>query len=426
MNRAELVALARYYDGVTARDPRYVELLRHPGDDARHGAGWAARYYEDPRTSTCALTVLGLWRLAGVRSQLLQDAYRPGYATADMGSIARGAVAYHDVTDLLSGRYSPRPGDAVMIVQTDGRREHAFTLVDVVETEIGWRVETIDGGLVDKSREPWVLGIRSVKRVWRRGPGRIVDDVDGRLVAYVVDAKALLAASGPDTEPAPAPESIPEAAPTDPAPYVLGVDVSYCQDPDDIDWPVLAKTHRFAIIKAGEATSRDPRLLEHVDAARTHVRTLGLYFVPHQDPPAQAQVDVFRKAMAAAGMMDGPGHLLPVLDLEGTSGRTPEKYTARVREIAELLGEVMIYLSPSFYLWMGEPLWMRDYPWWVAHYTDKPAPWCPWVEWAIWQHRVKPLNGYHGTDPKTGAPLPIDQNRARRLPIRTEDGTGYL
>jgi len=423
MTRAELVTLARSYAPTAPTDPRYVELLEHPGDRAKHGAGWPERYYPDPKTYTCALTVLGLWRLAGVRSQLLTDAYRPGHATADMGSIARGAVAYHDVTDLLRDRYKPKPGDAVMIVEASGKREHAFTIVDVIETEIGWRLETVDGG----------HSIKAVKRVWRRGPGRIVDDVDGRLVAYVVDVGALLAASGPpgggagDTEPAPAPDTIPDAAPTDPAPYLLGVDVSRFQAPQDVDWATLAKTHRFAIIKASEALERDPRCVEHVTRARPHMAHLGLYMVPHQDPPAEPQVAALRGTMAAVDM-DGPGHIVPCLDIEvdparNHNGRQPAAYSARCQEIAESLGEVLIYTNPYTWHWLGHPEWMLDYPWWIADARPR-DPECP-VEWAIWQWCAAPLGGYNGRKPD-GSPAPIDQNRARRLPIRTAGGTGYL
>ena len=408
MNAAELVALARSYDGVGPQDPRYTALMRHPGDDP----AWAARYYPDPKTYTCALTVLGLWRLAGVRSSLLTDAYRPGYATADMGAIARGAGAYHDVSDLLRDRYRPQPGDAVMIVETSGRREHAFTIVDVLETEIGWRLETIDGG----------HSIKAVKRIWRRGPGRIVDDVDGRVVAYVVDVRQLLEASrapdlAPDADPAPAPDTEPD--------YLLGVDVSQYQRPDEIDWSVVALTHRFCIARATYGLKPDPTFVRHIEGARAAGLQVGGYHFLWQDAPAEAQLEAFRAQLGEAGL--GAGDILPAVDLEADGKRSPSIYVPRARAFLEALGAAMVYIGPAFYREvMGEAEWLRDYPWWVAHYTDRDAPDCPWVDWAIWQHRVAPLTGYAGRDPKTGRPLPIDQNRARRVPVRSGSGTGYL
>ena len=80
-------------------------------------------------------------------------------------------------------------------------------------------------------------------------------------------------------------------------------------------------------------------------------------------------------------------------------------------------GRCLAYLAPGFYETLKKPEWLLSHPWWIAHYTTKHLPWCPWKDWDIWQYTGKGrLSGYNGD---------IDINRAQRLPLvqRTQDST---
>ncbi len=177
--RDRLVALALEHEnsgpgmGEVARK-RYVELLQSP--DPADRTPQAVAYFADPRTSSCALTVRGLWRRAGLVHALLGAYYLPeriGHAVLDLLTIAREAGAYMDGHALArlpgtTGAYVPQVGDMGYVAAP----EHVFTVIAVEPSASGYQLTTIDGGQLVAGQQ----AITRRFRVWRRG-GALLTDV---------------------------------------------------------------------------------------------------------------------------------------------------------------------------------------------------------------------------------------------------------
>jgi lysozyme len=195
-----------------------------------------------------------------------------------------------------------------------------------------------------------------------------------------------------------------------------GIDVSHHQLPTTLDWDVVADTQQFCIARASYGSKPDATFASHIQGARAAGLTVGAYLFYRQTQPVANQLGAFVRAFDDAGL--GNGDVLPVVDLEwneaydGPIDRSKHNIEGRslVERLAEKYGGCMIYLAPGFFQRLGEPEWLLDHPWWIAHYTRKAEPWCPWKEWDIWQYsgRAK-VAGYSGTE--------LDVNRARRVPL---------
>ncbi|HEX6897240.1 MAG TPA: GH25 family lysozyme [Bryobacteraceae bacterium] len=172
-----------------------------------------------------------------------------------------------------------------------------------------------------------------------------------------------------------------------------GIDVSHFQQ--SVDWAAVASSGvTFCFVKASEGLSYvDPRFEAHWQAAGQAGLARGAYHFFHPAVPVTAQADLFLKVV----MRLEPGDLPPVLDLEA-----PEEWAGvpvlnraplvlRWLQLVEtgLRRRPMVYLSPAF---MTDVLHnasaLADYPVWLAHYTDGPAPVVPkpWSKWTFWQH----------------------------------------
>jgi GH25 family lysozyme M1 (1,4-beta-N-acetylmuramidase) len=217
-----------------------------------------------------------------------------------------------------------------------------------------------------------------------------------------------------------------------------GVDVSYAQSwPERIDW---VKAHQddgilWAVVKASQGKASDSKCLRHLEAIRQTGITLGLYHYVTLAPAAE-QAAAFL-AMLTAGAI-GPGDLCPALDVEEPArdargevildAQDPrarahydgilDRTRAMIRALEAAGFPPWIYLSPGYFELLGHPQDLKAYPWWIAHYTTRPEPWCPWVKWSAWQWSGDRLAPW-ATTPE-GRVTPIDRNRARELPILAE------
>ncbi len=174
--REEMASLALAYDGVGVTHDRdgYLELVGPHESEAMRAAMLTM--------SGCALVVRGLWRMAGVRSPILDAPYLVGRAMSDVVEIAKGAGAWR--TEELPGL-----GDAVVVGSTG--HEHVFTVTGAPgpgETA----VSSIDGGQRD---EYGSQRIEARTRKWERLAGGGIQDTNDlglvRLVLGWVDVEAL-------------------------------------------------------------------------------------------------------------------------------------------------------------------------------------------------------------------------------------------
>ena len=88
------------------------------------------------RMSTCALAVLGMWRLYGVDHDVLWKPYKTGMAVANVVTVAKHFNAWMPADTV------PEAGDVVLIGGATGGNEHVFVVTDATPS----RVTSIDGG----------------------------------------------------------------------------------------------------------------------------------------------------------------------------------------------------------------------------------------------------------------------------------------
>lgn len=184
-----------------------------------------------------------------------------------------------------------------------------------------------------------------------------------------------------------------------------------------IDWSaVLAAGIGFAFCKATEGTAgTDPAFDANWRGMGAVGITRGAYHFLHPGDDAHIQATHF---LAVVGRSGGflATDLPPVLDLEMHDGQPTARIVAAAHAWLETVttatGKVpIVYTSPGF---AGEFLddSLGDYPLWIAHYTDRPAPIVPagWADWTIWQYAAAEQGGH--TVP--GCPEPsVDINRFR-------------
>lgn len=199
----------------------------------------------------------------------------------------------------------------------------------------------------------------------------------------------------------------------------VGIDISHHQPPDDFDWDVVEKQVDFVYARATYGVRSDAAFPDHVAECQERDIDVGAYHFFRQQQDPDAQFEAFVGELDRVEM--GEGDLLPTIDLEwndkydGSVNKEWHNTRGRklIERVAERYGSCMVYLAPGFYQTLGEPAWLLEYPWWVAHYTSKPEPWVPWADklpngtWSIWQHTGKGrIKGY---------PRDIDMNRAKHL-----------
>ena len=148
------------FDADPAKVAKYLQFLTRPLDLAS-----SAAYYRSPGLSTCALTVLAAWRLAGCTDLECTAPYYPG----------RIGKAFSDV-QVLAGRYGAweqgkqaplRAGDAWVIVDGQGGDGHMGL---AVADEVDGVVATVEGGQLDPRGGSTGIGAFT-RRLVRQGAG---------------------------------------------------------------------------------------------------------------------------------------------------------------------------------------------------------------------------------------------------------------
>lgn len=169
-------------------------------------------------------------------------------------------------------------------------------------------------------------------------------------------------------------------------PVLQGLDVS-AYDPNT-NWSAVAKGGRgFVFVKATEGnTYVNPDFARDWAGAKAADLLRGAYhfFHPKDDPRTQASE--FLRTQGPLGATDLPA----LLDWEVTDGVSPAVQIASAQiwleEVKAASGKTpVIYVDPSFYNALGNPIEFAGYPLFIAHYDvacpEVPPPWSKWTFW---------------------------------------------
>lgn len=171
-----------------------------------------------------------------------------------------------------------------------------------------------------------------------------------------------------------------------------GIDVSKWQG--DIDWIKVATAgYRFALIKASEGQTTDPKFIANWKGAKSAGILRGAYAF------FNSSVSVDLQAAHFTNLLKGDsGELAPVLDVEtNQAGIGKTAFTQMLKKFLDIVegatGKKPIIYT-SHYRWKeltDLPAWASQYPLWVAHYTVAPKPLLPpgWTDYYLWQYTDK-------------------------------------
>ncbi|HEY9811087.1 MAG TPA: GH25 family lysozyme [Halomicronema sp.] len=166
-----------------------------------------------------------------------------------------------------------------------------------------------------------------------------------------------------------------------------GIDVSDFQE--NVNWRAVADDGiSFAFAKATEGTTFVAESFARNWSGMKSVKIIrGAYhfFRPQSDPEAQAKH--FLKIVKLE-----PGDLPAVLDVESSGGLSGSAIAERMTVWLNIVEKAtkrkpIIYTYPGFWERIGNMQKFKDYPLWIAHYTNDPEPWVTggWDVWTMWQ-----------------------------------------
>lgn len=171
--------------------------------------------------------------------------------------------------------------------------------------------------------------------------------------------------------------------------YVEGIDTSHWES--TILWDKVAASKKFVWCKATESyTYKDPDYKADIQAAKAAGMLVGSYHFFRWAGDTIKQTNFFLDTIQ--GM---PMDLPPVIDIEENNiGYGWKNYQTAIKLCLDMIEvktgrKPIIYTSKNFWQYTGNPVWSKDYPLWVAHYsTAITAPLLPvgWDHWTFWQY----------------------------------------
>jgi len=180
---------------------------------------------------------------------------------------------------------------------------------------------------------------------------------------------------------------------------LTGIDVSHFQG--QVNWQAAkAAGCVFAFAKATEGAGEvDPQFAANWAGMKAAGILRGAYHFYRAEQSATAQAAHFLSTVQFE-----TGDLPPVLDIEVNDGVVGQPLVGGVQEWLDAV-EPVAGVTPVIYT--NTPFWnahfnnqFGQYPLWVAHYTDAPAP-SPlpvgWTIWTLWQYSQSlSINGVGG------------------------------
>lgn len=137
-----------------------------------------------------------------------------------------------------------------------------------------------------------------------------------------------------------------------------------------------------AICKACEGMHADPKFSEYFQGAKNAGLLVGAYAFYNTATSQKSQADFFAGLLKNVGF--SKSDIPPVYDFEKASGDFNSSDASNCEtflgEIQNMTGRLpMIYMSDSTFQALGEPSFMKNYPWWVARFGASPRN--PYILW---------------------------------------------
>ena len=178
---------------------------------------------------------------------------------------------------------------------------------------------------------------------------------------------------------------------------LTGPDVSSYQHPVGVtlDWSGVTKSGAaFAFVKATEGTGyTNAYFAKDWAALGSNGMIRGAYHFARPSSTAGSAATQAQRFVAAAGTMQQPGDLPPVLDLEVSGGLSPSALVAWTHTYLSTVAALtqrtpILYTYPAFWASaMAGDRTFSSYPLWIARYSSQqPAPIGGWPSYAFWQY----------------------------------------
>jgi len=176
--------------------------------------------------------------------------------------------------------------------------------------------------------------------------------------------------------------------------YSYGIDISRYQH---INWDKMDTTLHFIICKATEGTKLiDPKFSVFWNKINSSAKK-GAYHFFRPGVSGTEQADLFLSVVNF-----GPGHLLPVIDVEFSKQYHRIKPAQYVKHLKQMIYEIEEKLCVRPIIYTNASFWNRyfskhfkgmekDYHLWIADYRLRSEPGIPagWDDWSIWQHSCR-------------------------------------
>lgn len=216
---------------------------------------------------------------------------------------------------------------------------------------------------------------------------------------------------------------------------LAGVDVASYQHSTSLDWAkVKAAGQDFAFVKATEDTGyTNPYFAADWNGLGAVGMARGAYHFARPNLTLGSAAAQARYFVAVTGLMQQPGALAPMFDLEDAGGLTPAQLITWSQTwldtVQALTGRLPVIYTYA-YFWrtaMGDSHTFTGYPLFLADYHDltgttAPLPGMPggWATWTFWQYsdagQVPGISGAVDMDRFNG-PSVIDATWGHTMPI---------
>lgn len=206
------------------------------------------------------------------------------------------------------------------------------------------------------------------------------------------------------------------------------LDISIWQDEDSTPQgfdPYKAKAQDVdgVMIKTSQANWMDEDYRMNWNTCRGVLKRGGYHFLTWDVSP------IVQARYFYGLLKDDPGELRPAVDYEWWKTVPSNALTILRSFLTEFMTlmpacKPLIYTAPGFWRGSGsKDIWWAQFPLWVAHYIDAPAPTIPlpWTSYTIWQYSSHGDGHLHGCESGN-----VDLNRCSDESFALISGQPYI